>query len=190
MATQSTTPQPTRQTLPQILAALQSIAAAVNRGTDVIVAAADERPASQEQSTAIVDYLVLRELMGRQADEVRRTAVRPVRGPGGGVRRGGPGQRRTVAVFTRRRVAPARWPTSRVGPIAGAAQEAARTRGSGGDPGSGSCSRTSPTTSRSSGSRCATPRTSPSRSARGSHPSPDARTSDETRHPMFRSLAR
>jgi hypothetical protein len=108
MADQSTTPPPPPdQTLPQILAALQSIAAAVTRGTELIVDAADERPASQEQSTAIVDYLVLRELVGRQFDELRRT-VAATRGAGQQVEFDGaiPAEAVKVAVFTRRTTAP------------------------------------------------------------------------------------
>ena len=128
MATQSSTPQPPDQTLPQILAALQSIAAAVNRGTDVIVDAADERPASQEQSTAIVDYLVLRELVGRQADEVRRT-VGATRFSDQVVEFDGeiPANAVTVAVFTRRSVAPDEVADIEdVGPILDRRQEAAK----------------------------------------------------------------
>lgn len=107
MPTTSSTPPPYDQTLAQILAALQSIAAAVNRGTDVIVDNADERQASQEQSTAIVDYLVLRELVGRQADGNRRT-VGATRFTGKTVVFDGPipANAAKVAVFTRRGVAP------------------------------------------------------------------------------------
>jgi hypothetical protein len=136
MANQSSTPQPPDQTLPQILAALQSIAAAVNRGTDVIVDAADERPASQEQSTAIVDYLVLRELVGRQADEVRRT-VGAIRFSGQVVEFDGeiPANAVTVAVFTRRSVVPDEVPDIvDVGSIPERLKKQRRTRGSGGDP--------------------------------------------------------
>jgi hypothetical protein len=136
MATQSSTPQPPEQTLPQILAALQSIAAAVNRGTDLIVDAADERPASQEQSTAIVDYLVLRELVGRQADEVRRT-VGATRFSGKLVQFDGeiPANAVTVAVFTRRRVAPDEVADIEDdGPTLDRLKKQRRTRGSGGDP--------------------------------------------------------
>jgi hypothetical protein len=136
MATQSSTPQPPDQTLPQILAALQSIAAAVNRGTDVIVDAADERPASQEQSTAIVDYLVLRELVGRQADEVRRT-VGATRFSGKVVEFDGeiPAHAVTVAVFTRRSVVPDEVPDIvDLGSIPERLKKQRRTRDSGGDP--------------------------------------------------------
>lgn len=95
------------QTLSQILAALQAIAAAVNRGTDVLVDPADDRAASQEQSTTIVDYLVLRELVGRQFDGVRRT-VGATRFSGQEVAFDGdiPATAAKVAVFTRRSVAP------------------------------------------------------------------------------------
>jgi len=107
MATQTNTPNPSDQTLPQILAALQSIAAAVNRGSDVLVNPADDRPPSQEQSTTILDYLVLRELVGRQADQTRRT-VAATRYPGQLVVFDGeiPETATKVAVFTRRSVAP------------------------------------------------------------------------------------
>jgi hypothetical protein len=100
-------PDPVDQTLPQILAALRSIAAAVNHGTEVLVNPADDRTPSQEQSTTIVDYLVLRELVGRQADEKRRT-VAATRFPDGLVVFDGdiPETARTVAVFTRRVAAP------------------------------------------------------------------------------------
>jgi hypothetical protein len=104
----STTPTPQPDpTLTQILEALKSIAAAVNRGTDAIADSTEERAASQEQSTAIMDYLVLRELVGRQADGIRRTV---------GVTRYTdktfvfdgdiPAAAAKVAVFTRRSVAP------------------------------------------------------------------------------------
>jgi hypothetical protein len=133
MATRSSTPQPPDETLPQILAALQSIAAAVNRGTDVIVDAADERPASQEQSTAIVDYLVLRELVGRQADEVRRT-VGATRSSGKVVFDGAiPDNAVKVAVFTRRSVVPDEVPDIEdVESIPVRLEKQRRTRGSGG----------------------------------------------------------
>jgi hypothetical protein len=103
----SSKPDPQEQTLAQILAALQSIAAAVNRGTDVLVNPADERPQSQEQSTTILDYLVLRELVGRQADQTRRT-VAATRFPDGFVLFDNPIPTTVtkVAVFTRRSVAP------------------------------------------------------------------------------------
>jgi hypothetical protein len=107
MATQRSTPSSDDKTLPQILAALQSIADAVNRGSELIVDNADERSPSQEQSTTIVDYLVLRELVGRQFDEVRRT-VDAIRLPGQVVIFDGPvpAAATKVAVFTRRSVAP------------------------------------------------------------------------------------
>jgi hypothetical protein len=134
MATQSSTPPPPEETLAQILAALQSIAAAVNRGTDVIVDRADERPASQEQSTAIVDYLVLRELVGRQADEVRRTV---------GATRSGqvvefdgdpPANAVKVAVFTRRSATPDEVPDIvDLASLPDKLKKQRRTRGSGGD---------------------------------------------------------
>ncbi len=100
-------PQSSDQTLSQILEALRSIAAAVNRSTDVIVDAADERPASQDQSSAIVDYLVLRELVGRQFDEVQRT-VGATRFADQVVVFDGkiPATATSVAVYTRRSVAP------------------------------------------------------------------------------------
>lgn len=106
MATTETNSNPD-QTLPQILAALQAIAAAVNRGTDVLVNPSDDRAASQEQSTTIVDYLVLRELVGRQFDGVRRT-VGATRFSGQEVVFDGnfPGTAAKVAVFTRRSAAP------------------------------------------------------------------------------------
>jgi hypothetical protein len=107
MATQSNPPNPTDQTLPQILAALQAIAAAVDRGSDVLVNPSDDRPPSQEQSTTILDYLVLRELVGRQADQTRRT-VAATRFVGGLVVFDGeiPQTATKVAVFTRRSIAP------------------------------------------------------------------------------------
>ena len=106
MADQNTHP-PVDQTLPQILAALQSIAAAVNRGTDVLVNPADDRTPSREQSTTIIDYLVLRELVGRQADEKRRTVAATRFSDGLVVFDGDiPETARTVAVFTRRVAAP------------------------------------------------------------------------------------
>lgn len=102
MPTHSSTPP-----LKEILAALQSIATAVNRGTDVIVDNADERQPSQEQSTTIVDYLVLRELVGRQFDQIRRT-VGATRFSGQVVVFDGaiPAAATKVAVFTRRSIAP------------------------------------------------------------------------------------
>jgi hypothetical protein len=105
--TRSTTPEPSDQTLPQILAALQAIADAVNRGTEVLVDPSDDRAASQEQSTTIVDYLVLRELVGRQFDGLRRT-VGATRFSGQRVEFDGdiPATATKVAVFTRRSVAP------------------------------------------------------------------------------------
>jgi len=106
MADQNTHP-PVDQTLPQILAALQSIAAAVNRGTDVLVNPADDRTPSREQSTTIIDYLVLRELVGRQADEKRRTVAATRFSDGLVVFDGDiPETASTVAVFTRRAAAP------------------------------------------------------------------------------------
>ena len=107
MATRSSTPSSDDKTLPQILAALQSIADAVNRGSELIVDNADERSPSQAQSTTIVDYLVLRELVGRQFDGVRRT-VDAIRIPGQVVIFEGPvpAAATKVAVFTRRSVAP------------------------------------------------------------------------------------
>jgi hypothetical protein len=113
MPTQSSTPKPPDPTnppdptLPQILAALQSIAAAVNRGTDVLVDPADTRTPNQEQSTTILDYLVLRELAGRQADGTRRT-VAATRFVGQLVAFDGPipDEATKVAVFTRRSIAP------------------------------------------------------------------------------------
>lgn len=109
MATQSSTPTPPTppdSTLPQILAALQSIAAAVERGTNVLVDPADTRTPNQEQSTTIVDYLVLRELVGRQADGTRRT-VAATRFSGVVVFDGPvPDSASKVAVFTRRSAAP------------------------------------------------------------------------------------
>jgi hypothetical protein len=106
--TQSTTPPPPPDpTLTQILEALQSIAAAVSRGTDAIADSTEERSASQEQSTAIVDYLVLRELVGRQADGLRRT-VGATRFTDQTVIFDGqiPTAAVKVAVFTRRSIAP------------------------------------------------------------------------------------
>lgn len=107
MTDQSSTQNPPDQTLTQILAALQSIAAAVNRGTDVLVDPADTRTPNQEQSTTILDYLVLRELVGRQADGTRHT-VAATRFSGGLVAFDGPipDTATRVAVFTRRSVAP------------------------------------------------------------------------------------
>ena len=107
MTDQSSTQNPPDQTLTQILAALQSIAAAVNRGTDVLVDPADTRTPNQQQSTTILDYLVLRELVGRQADGTRRT-VAATRFSGGLVAFDGPipDTATRVAVFTRRSVAP------------------------------------------------------------------------------------
>ncbi|MFC7531766.1 hypothetical protein [Actinoplanes sp. GCM10030250] len=107
MATTNTNPPPYDQTLAQILTALESIAAAVNRGSELIVDNADERQASQDQSTAIVDYLVLRELVGRQADGNRRT-VGATRFTDKVVVFDGqiPATAAKVAVFTRRSVAP------------------------------------------------------------------------------------
>lgn len=107
MTDQSSTANPPDPTLTQILAALQSIAAAVNRGTDVLVDPADKRTPNQEQSTTILDYLVLRELVGRQADGTRRT-VAATRFTGGLVVFDGPipNAATRVAVFTRRSVAP------------------------------------------------------------------------------------
>ena len=107
MAPQNSTPPLDAKTLPQILVALQSIADAVNRGTELIVDSADERSPSKEQSTTIVDYLVLRELVGRQFDDVRRT-VDATRFAGQFVLFDGPvpTAASTVAVFTRRSVAP------------------------------------------------------------------------------------
>jgi hypothetical protein len=103
MPTESSTPD---RTLSEILAALQSIAAAVNRGTDVLVDPADTRQPNQEQSTTILDYLVLRELVGRQADGTRRT-VAATRFRGVVVFDGPiPGDAAKVAVFTRRSIAP------------------------------------------------------------------------------------
>jgi hypothetical protein len=101
------TAQTSDQTASEILAALVSIAAAVNRGTDLFVNAASERPASQEQSAAIVDYLVLRDLVGRPFDEVQRT-VGATRYTDQTVLFDGPipAAATTVAVFTRRSVAP------------------------------------------------------------------------------------
>lgn len=102
----NTPPPPPDQTLPEILKALQSIAAAVTRGTDLIVDAADERPASQEQSTTIVDYLVLRELVGRQSDEVRRTVAATRFAEQVAFDGAIPADAVKVAVFTRRSIAP------------------------------------------------------------------------------------
>jgi hypothetical protein len=101
-------PQSSDQTLSQILEALRSIAAAVNRGTNVIVDAAGEGPASQDQSSTIVDYLVLRELVGRQFDEVQRT-VGATRFTDQVVAFDGkiPATATRVAVYTRRSAAPA-----------------------------------------------------------------------------------
>lgn len=107
MPTPNSTPSLDPKTLPQILVALQSIAEAVNRGTELIVDSADERSPSQEQSTTIVDYLVLRELVGRQFDQVRRT-VDATRFAGQFAVFDGPvpAAASRVAVFTRRSVAP------------------------------------------------------------------------------------
>ncbi|SHN13407.1 hypothetical protein [Cryptosporangium aurantiacum] len=103
----STTTPPTDPTLAQILEALQSIAEAVNRGTDAVAGGTDAGQASQEQSTAIVDYLVLRELVGRQADEIRRTVAATRFAGGTVVFEGGiPATAVKVAVFTRRSAAP------------------------------------------------------------------------------------
>jgi len=109
MATQSSKspPPPSDPTLPQILAALQAIADAVDRGTDVLVDPADERAPTQEQSTTIVDYLVLRELVGRQADERRRTVGATRFTPQTVIFDGEiPADAAQVAVFTRRSAAP------------------------------------------------------------------------------------
>jgi hypothetical protein len=107
--TSSNTPPtpPQDPTLAQILEALKSIAAAVNRGTDAIADSTEERSASQEQSTAIMDYLVLRELVGRQADGIRRT-VGATRFTDKTVIFNGeiPAAAAKVAVFTRRSAAP------------------------------------------------------------------------------------
>lgn len=103
----STSSDPPDQTMPQILEALQAIAAAVTRGTDVLVDPADTRTPSQEQSTAIVDYLVLRELVGRQADGIRRTVAATRFSDGTVVFDGDiPATATKVAVFTRRSIAP------------------------------------------------------------------------------------
>ena len=107
MPTESSTPNPPDPTLPQILEALRSIAAALKGGTDVLVDPAGRRVPSQEQSTTILDYLVLRELAGRQADGTRRT-VAATRFRRGMVVFDGPipDDATKVAVFTRRSVAP------------------------------------------------------------------------------------
>jgi hypothetical protein len=98
---------PNDPTLPKILAALESIAAAVNRGTDVLVDPADERAPSQEQSTTIVDYLVLRELVGRQFDGTRRTVAATRFADGIVVIDSAlPATATKVAVFTTRSIAP------------------------------------------------------------------------------------
>ena len=108
MATQSNTPNPPDHTLKQILAALQAIATAVDRGSDVLVNPSDDRPPSQEQSTTILDYLVLRELVGRQADQTRRTvaATRLTSAGWSSSTARSPQTATKGAVFTRRSIAP------------------------------------------------------------------------------------
>lgn len=95
------------KTLQEILVALQSIAVAVHRGSDLLVSSTDDRRPTQEQSTTILDYLVLRELTGRQADQIRRT-VGATRYSGQLIVFDGaiPETATRVAVFTRRGPAP------------------------------------------------------------------------------------
>jgi hypothetical protein len=89
-----------------ILDALQSIAASVQRGSDRL-GLGDTREPSGPQAAAVLDYLVLRELVGRQADETRRT-LDAIRFPGQVVAFASdvPDDATAVAVYTRRSAEP------------------------------------------------------------------------------------